>query len=211
MSGLVERRHLRDQLTEAIRDRIVHQRLPANQSIGEHALASELGVSRTPVREALLGLERDGFVKSVPGRGFVVLPLSSKEASQLYPIVWTLERLALTDVAEVKPELIERLRRINHSLTSAATPQERIQRDSDWHRTLVSVSRNDRLLTILEGTKASIARYEHAYVDATRTRDDSLAEHEQIAALLETNPALAAQAIEDHWRRGLNVVLAAIG
>jgi DNA-binding GntR family transcriptional regulator len=211
MSGLIERRHLRDQLTEAIRDRIVHQRLPANQSIGEHALASELGVSRTPVREALLGLERDGFVKSVPGRGFVVLPLSSEEARQLYPIVWTLERLALADLAEAKPELIARLREINHSLTSAATAQERIRRDSDWHRTLVSVSGNDRLLAILEGIKASIARYEHAYVDAIGPSDDSLREHEQIAAMLESSPALAAQAIEDHWRRGLNVVLAAIG
>jgi DNA-binding GntR family transcriptional regulator len=211
MSGLIERRHLRDQLTEAIRDRIVHQRLPANQSIGEHALALELGVSRTPVREALLGLERDGFVKSVPGRGFVVLPLSSEEARQLYPIVWTLERLALTGVTEVKSELIARLRQINQSLTSVATAHERIQRDSDWHRTLVSISGNDRLIAILEGIKASIARYEHAYVDATGPCDDSLQEHEQIVAMLETNPALAAQAIEDHWRRGLKVVLAAIG
>ena len=74
---MIERRHLREHLGEVIRDRIVRQRLPANQSIGEVALAAELGVSRTPVRETLLGLERDGFVKAVPGRGFVVLPLSA--------------------------------------------------------------------------------------------------------------------------------------
>ena len=66
MSGIIERRHLRDQLGEAIRDRILHQRMPANQSIGENALASELGVSRTPVRETLLGLERDGISSGPP-------------------------------------------------------------------------------------------------------------------------------------------------
>lgn len=210
MSGTIERRHLRDRIGDAIRDRIVRQRLPANQSIGENALASELGVSRTPVRETLLGLERDGFVKSVPGRGFVVQPLSAEEARQLYPIVWTLERLALSEVAEVQPELIAQLRGINRSLSSVATPQERIQKDADWHRCLVSASGNKRLMAVLEGVKASIARYEHAYVDASGPCEDSLAEHEHIAKLLERSPALAAAAIEAHWRRGLDVVLAAI-
>jgi DNA-binding GntR family transcriptional regulator len=211
MSKMIERRHLRDQVGEAIRDRIVRQRLPANQSIGEHALASELGVSRTPVRETLLGLERDGFVKAVPGRGFVVLPLSADEARQLYPIVWSLERLALSDVKEVDPELIGRLRELNSSLASAATPQERIRIDSDWHRTLISASGNLRLAAVLGGLKASIARYEHAYMGASGPCDQSLEEHEHIAKLLEESPALAAQAIEAHWRRGLEVVLTAIG
>ena len=211
MSGIIERRHLRDQLGDAIRDRIFRQRLPANQSIGEHALALELGVSRTPVRETLLGLERDGFVKAIPGRGFVVLPLSSEEARQLYPIVWSLERLALSQVTTVDPKVIDRLRQINRSMAAAATPQERIRIDSDWHRCLISVSGNQRLAALLEGVKASIARYEHAYMDAPKPCGQSLDEHENIVRMLEESPALAAQAIEDHWRRGLDVILAAIG
>jgi DNA-binding GntR family transcriptional regulator len=211
MSGTIERRHLRDQVGEAIRERIVRQTLPANQSIGENALASELGVSRTPVRETLLGLERDGFVMSVPGRGFVVLPLSSEEARDLYPIVWSLERLALSDVKEVKPDLVAELREINRRLQSASTPEERIRIDSEWHRCLVSVSGNQRLLALLEGVKASLARYEHAYMDASGPRDTSIEEHERIAKLLEEDPPMAAEAIEAHWRRGLQVILVAIG
>lgn len=202
---------MRDQLAEAIRDRIVHQRLPANQSIGEHALAAELGVSRTPVRESLLGLERDGFVKSVPGRGFVVQPLTSEEARQLYPIVWSLESLALSDIPAVNPELVAQLRKLNRDLAAAETTQDRIRIDSEWHRCLVSASGNPRLTAVLEGLKASIARYEHAYMDASGLCEDSTAEHEQIAKLLEQCPAKAAQAIEAHWRRGLDVILAAIG
>lgn len=211
MEQIIQRRHLRDQLSAAIRDRIVRQRLPANQSIGEHALASELGVSRTPVRETLLGLERDGLVKSVPGRGFVVVPLSADEARQLYPIVWSLERLALSEVTEVSPERIAQLREINRRMASAATPQDRIRIDADWHRCLVSVSGNQRLMAVLESVKASIARYEHAYLDASGPCDQSLGEHEHIVDLLETNPALAAQAVEVHWRRGLEVILDSIG
>lgn len=211
MNEMIERRHLRDAVGEAIRDRIIRQRLPANQSIGEHALATELGVSRTPVRETLLGLERDGFVKAIPGRGFVVLPLSSDEARQLYPIVWSLEREALGNVTEVRPELVEQLRALNRTLASAATPEERMRIDADWHRCLVSVSGNERLAAVLEGIKASLARYEHAYMDRAGPCEQSLEEHERIAQMLEESPALAAQAIEAHWRRGLEVTLAAIG
>jgi DNA-binding GntR family transcriptional regulator len=211
MSGPIVRRHLRDQLADAIRERIVRQRLPANQSVGEHALASELGVSRTPVRESLLVLEREGFVKAVPGRGFVVRPLSSDEARELYPIVWTLERLSLSDATEVEPELIGRLRQINQRLESAATPHERVRMDTDWHRCLTSASGNQRLAALLEGVKASIARYEYAFMACAGPCDRSVEEHEQIVKLLEESPALAAQAVEAHWRRGLEVVLAAIG
>lgn len=207
---MIERRHLREQVGEMIRERIVHQQLPVNQSIGEVALAEELGVSRTPVRETLLGLERDGFVKAVPGRGFVVLPLSADEARQLYPIVWSLEALALSAVAEVPPELIAELRAINAELAAAPTSRERTRRDTEWHRCLVSISGNRRLLSLLEGVKASIARYEHAFLDVADRRDHSVEEHEHITGLLERSPQRAVEAVEAHWRQGLAIVLAAI-
>ena len=207
---MIERRHLREQVGELIRERIVQQRLPANQSIGEVALAEELGVSRTPVRETLLGLERDGFVKAVPGRGFVVLPLSAEEARQLYPIVWSLEKLALDGIESVPTDTIVRLRAINAELAEAGTPEERTRRDGEWHRCLVSIGGNERLFTLLAGIKGAIARYEHAFLDLADRRDHSVAEHEAMTRLLETEPARAAEAIEAHWRQGLAVVLAAI-
>lgn len=207
---MIERRHLREEVGELIRERIVQQRLPVNQSIGEIALAEELGVSRTPIRETLLGLERDGLVKAVPGRGFVVQPLSAREARQLYPIVWSLERLAFDGIARAPAEVIDQLRTTNAALAQAETSDKRTRLDTEWHRRLVSISGNERLLATLQSVKASIARYEHAFLDVTGRRDQSVAEHDRIIQLLETDPVLAAEAIEDHWRRGLRVVLDAI-
>jgi len=207
---MIERRHLREQVGDLIRERILHQRLPVNQSVGEVALAEELGVSRTPIRETLLGLERDGIVKAVPGRGFVVQPLSAEEARQLYPIVWALEALALHCVETVPAAAIAELRRHNAGLATAVTPEERAHWDTAWHRCLVSIGGNDRLLAVLEGVKASIARYEHAFLDVAARRDHSVDEHERITQLLEQSPARAAEAIEAHWRQGLRIVLAAI-
>lgn len=207
---MIERRHLREQVGELIRERIVQQRLPANQSIGEVALAEELGVSRTPVRETLLGLERDGFVKAVPGRGFVVQPLSADEARQLYPIVWSLEKLALDEIVEVPAETIARLRAINAELATAVTPEERAERDGAWHGCLVGIGGNARLVALLASVKASIARYEHAFLNVADRRDHSVAEHEAMTRLLEESPARAAEALEAHWRQGLRIVLAGI-
>jgi DNA-binding GntR family transcriptional regulator len=206
---MIERQHLRAALTEAIRERIVAQRLPANHSIGEVALAEELGVSRTPIREALFGLEHDGFVKAMPGRGFVVLPLSADEARQLYPIVWSLETLALSESAVIPPRVIAQLREINARLAVAATFQ-RTGIDAEWHRCLVSVSRNRRLLAMLDSVKASISRYEHAYLDVHEFCGRSIAEHEHVTTMLEQSLALGAEAIETHWRQGLETILNAI-
>ena len=104
----------------------------------------------------------------------------SEEARELYSIVWSLERLALSDVKEVKPELVAELREINRRLQSASTPE-------------------------------ALAIYEHAYMDASGPRDTSIEEHERIANLLDEDLPMAAEAIEAHWRRGLQVILVAIG
>jgi DNA-binding GntR family transcriptional regulator len=127
MSEFIRRRHLRDQLGEAIRDRIVHQRLPANQSIGEHALASELGVSRTPVREALQRLQQEGYVMGSPGAQqsrLTVTPLTQADVHELLDIVGALEglgaRRAATADGPTRRTLAKELRALNQDFAKAA-------------------------------------------------------------------------------------------
>ena len=100
--------HSRTQLAKVIGEKIIRQELPAGRSIGEVALATELGVSRTPVREALLGLESDGLVRAQRGRGFIVQKLCADEARQTYPIIAALERLAVEASGPPAEALIER-------------------------------------------------------------------------------------------------------
>src|SRR4028119_956924 len=86
---------LREQVHHAIIGRILREELAPGARLSDSALAGELGVSRTPVREALLRLEREGFLEVDVGRGFFVKPLSAGEVREVYPILWTLEVLAL--------------------------------------------------------------------------------------------------------------------
>lgn len=98
---MFERKPLRAQVQREIRERIVDGRLPAGASLNELRLAGELGISRTPLREAMLGLEAGGFLTSAMGRGFLVPPLEATGFRDLAAILARLEPLAL----ELSPDL----------------------------------------------------------------------------------------------------------
>lgn len=84
-------RNLSDQLVDLVRDRILAGQVPVDQAIRQDALASELGVSKIPLREALTRLEQEGLVRSQANRGFFVRPLSSDEAEEVYALRLKLE------------------------------------------------------------------------------------------------------------------------
>src|SRR3954449_7857359 len=86
---------LRSDLIEEITTRVLDGRFAAGARVNEVHLARELGVSRTPLREALIGLADRGLLVSAPGRGFLVPPFDPDEARRLYPLVAELEALAL--------------------------------------------------------------------------------------------------------------------
>ena len=98
---MFERKPLREQVQREIRQRIVDGRLPAGGSLNEIRLAGELGISRTPLREAMLGLEAAGFLSSAMGHGFRVPALEAAEFRDLAVVLARLEPLAL----ELSPEL----------------------------------------------------------------------------------------------------------
>ncbi|MGH2684287.1 MAG: GntR family transcriptional regulator, partial [Actinomycetota bacterium] len=87
-------RPLRDVACDLIRDGIVSGQHPPGSRLVEEHLASELGVSRNPVREALRVLEAEGYVEMIPRRGAVVATLSASEASEIFEVRTALEALA---------------------------------------------------------------------------------------------------------------------
>ena len=199
--------HPRIRVAEAIGDKIIRQDLPAGRSVGEAALANEFGLSRTPIREALLGLESDGMVRAQRGRGFIVQPMSPAQAREIFPIIATLERLALASSRPLSPELADRLTDLNARMAAADSPHERMKLDASWHRLIVSGCDNSRLVSLLAGLKPTALRYEYAYQQVTKLRDQSVPEHDAIVELMTTDPVAAGEAIEAHWLRGMNAVI----
>lgn len=192
---------LRDQVHHAIVDRILRDELKPGARISDTALARDLGVSRTPIREALLRLEREGFLEADVGRGFFVKPLSVREVKDAYPVLWTLEVLALRTTAPLSAERRAELDRINAELEGEQDPERRIDLDGAWHRTLLETCGNDYLLSLVDTAKSVIRRYEYAYMQNAGYIPVSTRTHEQIAELVAAgNVEQAVPLLESNWR-----------
>jgi DNA-binding GntR family transcriptional regulator len=192
---------LRDQVHHAIIDRILRDELKPGARISDTALARELGVSRTPIREALLRLEREGFLEADIGRGFFVKPLSVREVREAYPVIWTLEVLALRGTGAPTPERRAEMARINAALEGEDDPERRIDLDGEWHRTLLEPCGNEYLLGLIANLKSVIRRYEYAYMQNAGYIPVSTRAHDEITELVTAgNVEGAVPLLENNWR-----------
>jgi DNA-binding GntR family transcriptional regulator len=197
----LQRGPLRDKIYSAISMQIVRGALPPGRRLRDFELAEDLGVSRTPVREALVRLTTDGLVTADAGRGFTVRGLSVVHVQETYPIVWTLEGLALRICPTPDARRMQALRTQNSKLSAAnLSPFERLVIDEAWHQLLLSQCGNVSLLAMLERVKRPLQVYECAY-NALKPVQTSVVEHEAILdALAAGNTDGAVLALERNWR-----------
>ena len=109
---MFQRRPLREDVHREILARIGDGRLPAGQRINESRLSADLGISRTPLREAMLGLESQGFLDSDMGRGFLVPVLCAEEFMEIQGILTHLKPLALSTAFPIPPARIMELQNL---------------------------------------------------------------------------------------------------
>ena len=204
---------LRDDLRQLLLDRILSGELPPGSRITESRLAAELGVSRTPLREALFHLERDGFVRSDLARGFSVAPLSVREVRESYPILQALESLALRSLGPLAAAVTPKLRRINQELAAAAgDPEQGRLLDHRWHDALLAACPNRRLLDLIARLKETVSRYERLYMRDATLVAASVAQHLRIIEALEEGDfERAVREIEENWRFALEMLLVRLG
>jgi DNA-binding GntR family transcriptional regulator len=205
----IRKKPLREDVHALLRQRIVEGQLLPGSRLPDVQIAAELGVSRTPVREALLRLVREGLVENDPNRGFFVAPLSRQEVLDTYPMVWALECLALQSCGPPSPEQTQALRRINAEMAAVAADAPRRQAlDSLWHQTLLEPCGNQRLKELLAGLKQAVRRYECVYMQDVALVRRSVRDHNDILqALVKKRPKLAGRLLERNWRAGMESVL----
>lgn len=206
----IERRPLREQIKDELLLRLARGEFDPEQAINEGQLAAELGVSRTPLREALITLEYEGIISSEKGKGFRFAALSPKEFSELNIIVAALESLALelSDPGKLKesaPQLLARAREFN----VPAAEHGIIERyDDEWHDLLLSHCPNERLMDLITSVKLGLHRYERLVVGDSEVLERSAEEHERIAeCLLAGDMPAAITALKKNWASGAQRIL----
>jgi DNA-binding GntR family transcriptional regulator len=203
---------LRQDLRLTLLNRIIVGELKAGEAVKESRLAAQLKVSRTPLREALLQLEREGFIRSDERRGFSVEHLSAREVREIYPMIWALEALAVRSSAVCAPLLAPELARINSEFAKARDPQRALMLDTQWHEKLTSQSQNRRLFTSISALRLAIRRYETVYMSDTRLIPQSVLQHKAIIRALQRHDVDAAvKGLEDNWRFAMEVLLRKMG
>lgn len=199
--GGVRRTTLRAEAQAAVRARIVDGRLPPGSNVVERSLSATLGVSRTPLREALLGLEAEGLLRVEAQRGFFVAGLDVEEARELYPLIGALEALA---VETGKPTDVADLDAANKRFRASKNQSEAVERDREWHERLVAHCGCPRTSSILQGLRTSAARYEHRFFSGRQVIAESARQHDAIvAALAKGRHARAAALLRENWKEGL--------
>jgi DNA-binding GntR family transcriptional regulator len=206
---IITRKALRSDVHTVLKNKILAGGYSTRQKLKDTELSEMLGVSRTPVREALLRLEREGLIENRVGRGFRVRPLEKKEVREIYPIIRSLEALALTHSAPLAKEAEARMRLLEvKMLRVGGSPARRIAWDQAWHWDLLSGNSNESLHRLLRDLKSRSYRYEYAFMSVPDHSQVSVVEHRTIrAAVAKGRVSEAVKCLMDHWDTGMKALL----
>lgn len=210
---IITRAPLRDEVHRRLLELIHRGELPPGSRVRDVQLASQLGVSRTPVREALLRLAREGVLEADMGRGFSVRRLDAAEMRETGAILSSLEDLALRLSVPIPAERLARLSEIDRELANTRGDADRcIALDEGWHRTLLEGCPNTRLLAMISELWHVPRRYMRGYLrDAGRVTLSTQHHARIIEALRRNDLAAARERFTHHWDRGIEELGAWIG
>lgn len=205
-------RPLRDLVFETLREAILDGHLPPGERLMEVQLAEELGVSRTPVREAMRRLELEGFIVMLPRRGAYVADMSSKDIAEVFEIRSALESLAAGLAAErITEQEMDELERQLHQVAEAVTEQnleKLVEADTAFHDTLYRASRNERLVQIISNLREQIQRFRVQSLASPGRMGETLKEHQQIVeAIAQRDEALARELAVVHMENAESQML----
>lgn len=208
-------RPLRELVLDAIREAIINGSLQPRERLMEIQLAEELGVSRTPVREALRNLELEGFIVMVPRKGAYVADLSIKDVVDVFEIRAALEGLAAGLAAErITGEELEEMERqlVEKGEAIAQNNFTRlVEVDTKFHETMYKASRNERLSSIISNLREQIQRFRSTSLSYPGRMRESLDEHRGILEAIESRDVtLARQLAQEHIENAENAFIESI-
>ena len=204
---------LRDDVYLRLRDAIVDGTLTPGERLRDQEVAAWLGVSRTPVREALLRLGQAGLVAAAPGRSTTVATLDARAIRDAQAVVASMHRLAVElAVPRLGPSEIDAMRRANRRFAAAlgrGDAEAAIAADDEFHSVAVRAAANDALETVLEQFTPVLRRLERLRFSSLSGRA-SVALHDRLTDLCEAGDTAAAAEVAHSTWETLRPLIAAL-
>ncbi|MBO3461522.1 GntR family transcriptional regulator [Aetokthonos hydrillicola Thurmond2011] len=197
---LQKQRSAPDLIAEALREAILRGIFQEGQSLRQDEIATQFGVSRIPVREALRQLEAEGLVTLHLNKGAIVSVLTSAEVQEIYEIRSALEttilRLAIPNVTESTLQKASEILEATHHTTDAP---RLVQLNWEFHAALYAIANRPRLLTMIKNLHTNIDRYIRLLIAQMNDLERSQKEHYQLLnACREGDSKAAVELLKQH-------------
>lgn len=197
-----------DDVYRHVREQILDGTIGPGEMMTEGQFVDAVGVSRTPVREAFLRLEAEGWLKLFPKRGALVVPVQPEEKEQVFEARQLIETHAFTMIShdmDAASELARRLHEITGEMRLAMETQDIeafAASDTEFHLTIVLTAGNDILSEIYRGLRDRLRRMTTRSVWGDRTRmEHIIADHLDLAAIIARGDVPAfSQRLMEHMR-----------
>ena len=192
---------LRDVVFQTLRQSILTGQMEPGERLMEVQLAEELGVSRTPVREAIRMLELEGLVVMIPRRGAQVAAITKQDLRDVLEVRATLERLAARLACErFTEEGYRNLEKANREFAHLARLRNKsvvdiTNADVHFHDVIYQATGNRRLIQIVQNLQEQMYRYRMEYVRDLSSHENLIAEHTDIIRALEARDETKAEEI----------------
>ena len=203
---------LREVVCETLRDAVRRGILQPGERLMEIQLAEDLGVSRTPVREAIRKLEMEGYVIMMPRRGTYVADLSIRDINEVFEIRTSLESLASGLAAErINEDELEKLQRLLVEIGAyikSGDMESIVRTDTEFHDLLYQASRNTRLVGIISNLREQLTRFRTTSMSYPGRLKATLEEHRNIVeAIAQGDEKAARKAAEHHMEKSEQTLL----
>ncbi|MBP1573797.1 MAG: GntR family transcriptional regulator [Oscillospiraceae bacterium] len=209
---------LRIRVFNAIENAILNGEYKDGESLSELKISNELGVSRTPVREALMQLELEGLVRNIPNKGAVVVGVSEKDIEDIYAIRISIEGLAAKlctqKITDEELKALEKITDLQEFYLMKNDTEQLLKLDGDFHKIIYDSSRSRPLRFMLtnfhnyirhardisvqtQGRAEKTVAEHRAILEAIRSRDASLAEKLTAEHIINARENLQSQSVSE--------------
>ncbi|MDY3919300.1 MAG: GntR family transcriptional regulator [Candidatus Limivivens sp.] len=206
---------LRDVVFNTLRQAILRGELKPGERLMEIQLAQRLGVSRTPVREAIRKLELEGLVLMIPRRGAEVAEITRQDLEDVLEVRAALEELAVKDACDhITDEQLQELKKAANEFKRTLEGTDLVacaQADMNFHEIIYGATNNRRLVQMLNNLREQMYRYRMENLKDKRTYKSLVEEHDAIRrALKKHDKAKAGAAINIHIENQKRSILASL-
>jgi len=196
-------RSLTEQVYDHLLELILNAELRPGSMVLEPSLASYFGVSKTPVREALRMLTHDGWVVTIPRKGYLIKPLQLADVSEVFGLRMMIEPALFAEAArQASADSIAKLRaQVERQSDESASVPESLQAAREFHLLGAAISRNRRAGEVVSGLLHEIRRLHHLMPEISEhisSAEEVKAHAEILAAVERHDPDAAAERMREH-------------